>query len=219
MQYYPKTLSAKDIRNLVGESPVMLEVGCHDGTPPDSHTLTFLEAMPGIRLYCFEPDPRPAARFRKLIGDDPRVTFYEQAVGDINGLKEWNASGGQAGGREDWDLSGSLQKPTEHLVRSPEITFTKAAPVKCVRLDTWHRLNWHKGTIDCAWCDLQGGQRAFLAGAQDTLPFIRYMYIESHSTPLYENEPTQEELITLLPDFEPLGIYERDNILFKYRTP
>ncbi len=215
---HPAGLTAKDIRSLVGKSPTMIEVGCHDGNPPDSHTLTFLEAMPGIRLYCFEPDPRPAARFRKLIGDDRRVTLYEQAVADITGLKDWYASGGKAGSREDWDLSGSLQEPTEHLKHSPEITFTKGAPVSCVTLDTWHRLNLCEGVIDFSWMDIQGAQRAFLAGAQETLAWIRYLYIEAHRTPQYKDEPTQEELIALLPGFEPLGIYERDNILFLNRS-
>ena len=213
MNHYPAGLTAEEIRDLVGEAPAFLEVGSHEG----SDTVKFLAAMPGIRIYCFEPDPRPIARFKQTIGDDPRVTLYEQVVADINGLKQFYASTGKAGHMDDWDYSGSLQRPTGHLAHSPEIRFKEPVPVVCVRLDTWHRLNLHERAIDFAWIDIQGSQRAFIAGAQKTLPFIRYLYIEAHHEPMYDGEPTQEELIALLPGFEPLAVYELDNILFQHR--
>ncbi len=218
MKEYPRDMQADEIRALVGESPIMLEVGSHEG----SHTVQFLKAMPGIRLYCFEPDPRPIARFKQTIGDDPRVTLYEQAVADVDGLKPFYASTGKAGDRDDWDFSGSLHKPTGHLARSPEIKFKEPVNVTCVRLDTWHRIIFCSmcaqiEQIDFAWCDIQGAQRNFIAGARLTLAITRYLYIEAHSEPLYDGEPTHDELIALLPGFEPLGVYGGDNILFHNR--
>jgi hypothetical protein len=70
--------------------------------------------------------------------------------------------------------------------------------------------------IDFIWADLQGGQVFFIAGARMALSVTRYLYIECHEQPLYADEPTQDELITMLrPEFTPLGIYERNNILFQ----
>jgi len=216
MQIINHGMTAEEIRDLVGEAPVMLEIGSHEG----SDTAKFLAAMPGIRLYCFEPDLRPLRRAMQLIDGDLRVEFYGRAVADVDGNKPFYASTGKAGSRDDWDYSGSLQKPTGHLTRSPEIKFKEPVLVPCVRLDTWRRQKRRRlglDTIDFIWADIQGGQRDFIAGGRLTLAVTRYLYIECHPTPLYDGEPTRDELIALLPGFEPLGVYGNENILFKNR--
>lgn len=214
MERYDHGISGEEIRQLVGQSPIMLEIGSHNG----SDTASFLEAMPEMRLFCFEPDQRPIASFKETIGDDSRVTLYEKAVADVDGALPFYASTGKAGGFDDWDFSGSLCEPTGHRKYSPAITFKAPAPVPCVRLDTWYTETLWPGTpIDFIWADCQGAQRQLLAGAATTLGATRYLYIEAHNRPympLYEGEPTQSELIALLPGFQPLAVYERDNVLF-----
>ncbi len=213
MRNYPRGLTAEEIRDLVGEAPAMLEIGSHEGTD----TVKFLATMPGARLYCFEPDPRPRERFRHLIAENPRVTLYDQAVADIDGLKPFHQSTGKAGHMADWDFSGSLHEPTGHLKQSPEIGFKPPVDVRCCRLDTWHTCNPHIRKVDFAWVDIQGAQVDFIEGAKLTLAATRYLYIEAHHKPLYDGEPTHEELIAILPGFAPLAVYARDNILFKNR--
>ena len=207
---FARNLSANDIHALVGDAPVIVEAGCHDGTDTEQ----FLDAMPVARVFCFEPDSRPAARFKQRFSDDRRVTFYQQAVSDCDGYKPFFASTGKAGHMDDWDYSGSLCRPTNHLTRSPEISFKEPKGVSCVKLDTWHNCNPHIRMVDFCWADLQGHQRAFIAGARLTLAVTKYLYIEAHHRPLYEGELTQDELIALLPGFTPIGIYALDNILF-----
>ena len=85
----------------------------------------------------------------------------------------------------------------------------------CIRLDTWLACNPDINRIDFAWVDNQGAQLDFLAGAAKTLPRIRYLYIECHQIPQYDGEPTRDELVALLPDFTPLGLYGAENILFR----
>ncbi len=210
---HPRGLTAEEIRGLVGESPLMLEIGSHEG----ADTAKFLAAMPGIELYCFEPDQRPIARFKKRIGDDSRVTLYELAISDCDGSHRFFPSTGKAGHMDDWDYSGSLNRPTGHRERSPEIDFKEQIEVPTNRLDSWlHVTEIGNRLIDFAWVDPQGSQRKVIAGGQETLARLRYLYIECHHPfPLYEDEPSREELIALLPDFEPLGIYAQDNILFR----
>ncbi len=223
---FPHELTAENIANFVGRSPLMLEIGSHEG----ADTVKFLQAMPGITLYCFEPDQRPISRFKQLIIADPRVVLYEMAVAHVDGDHVFHPSGGKAGHMEDWDYSGSLNAPTGHRERSPEIIFKEPISVPCIRLDTWlanvtvsgeeleEGIPWHE-VLDFAWVDPQGSQRKVIAGGQKTLARLRYLYIECHHPfPLYEGEPSREELIALLPDFEPLGIYAQDNILFKHRN-
>lgn len=217
MKTVDRSLRAEEIRVLVGTAPFMLEIGSHEG----ADTACFLTAMPKIRLHCFEPEQRAIARFKQAIGSDPRVTLYEKAVSDTDDPSPFNASTGQAGGRKDWDFSGSLEVPTGHLTRSREIKFKPPVPVPCIRLDSWLAPRQpDDAAIDFIWCDPQGSQRRIIAGGRRALSLTRYLYIECHSPPLYENEPTQAELIDELNgalDFEPLAIYDLENILFKNR--
>lgn len=218
MHNIPRDLTAGEIRNMAGDSPVMLEIGSHEG----ADTVKFLAAMPGVRLYCFEPDQRPITRFKQLIGENDRVSLCEKAVADVDGPLQFFASTGPAGDREDWDFSGSLQEPTGHYQRSPEIKFKPPSPVPCVRLDTWLGDNPHIHAIDFIWCDPQGSQRRIIAGGKRALSITRYLYIECHyPTPAYDGEPTRDELIDEMNgalNFEPLGIYATDNILFRNRS-
>lgn len=212
MRSISREIEPDEIRQLVGtDAPILVECGAHEG----SHTVKFLAAMPGIRLYCFEPDKRPIARFKQAIGDDPRVELHEVAVTDFDGCKPFYASTGKAGDREDWDFSGSLQRPTGHLTRSPEIAFKEPVAVPCIRLDSWLRHRPHIERIDYLHADIQGEQRNFIAGAQVALAMTRWIYIEVHHKPLYAGEPTHDELTALLPNFELQCVYARDNLLFR----
>lgn len=214
MEIHKRGITAEEIKGLVGESPLMLEIGCHEG----SDTAKFLEAMPEARIYCFDPEKRATARFKELLGKDPRVSLQEVAVADVNGLRDFHASTGKAGRREDWDFSGSLCEPTGHYTRSPEIKFKEPAPVPCICLDTWYYEAPGVFVIDFIWADIQGSQRLFLAGAGASLSRTKYLYIESHNPPAYANEPTQTQLMVLLAEgFNPVGFYG-ENILFQNRS-
>jgi FkbM family methyltransferase len=214
LPHYPK-LTATEIAGMVGTSPLMLEIGACDG----EDTEKFLAAMPQARLVCFEPDPRPRGVLCERLAGSPQVTVVSKGVTDTDGVKPFWPSGGKAGHAEDWYYSGSFSEPTQHKVRSPEITFGEPQHMPSTRLDTWLDERDPKcelAAIDFVWADLQGGQVAFIAGARLALSITRYLYIECHTTPLYADEPTQEELVIMLrPEFEPLGIYEQDNILFR----
>jgi FkbM family methyltransferase len=223
LPHYPK-LTATEIAGMVGSAPLVLEIGAADG----EDTVQFLWAMPKARLYCFEPDERAYRKFAERMRDagmhdhrkPVRFTLYYKGVTDVDGDKPFWPSGGKAGHLDDWYYSGSYSQPTYHKERSPEIKFPKKpVTMPSIRLDTW--LNemdpdGNVNAIDFVWADVQGGQVAMIAGARMALAITRFLYIECHEQPLYADEPTQEELITMLrPEFEPLGIYERNNILFR----
>ncbi len=213
MQEYRHDLTAEEIRDLVGVSPLMLEIGSHEGTD----SIKFLRAMPRMWLHCFEPDPRPIARWHERIGKWNATALTEKMVADVDGEKPFWQSTGKAGHMDDWDYSGGCSEPTGHYKRSPEIAFKPPVMLPSIRLDTWYGRKID--LIDFIWADVQGGQRALIAGGQEALNGTRYLYIECHHPfPLYEGEPSRDELIDLLPGFEPLAIYAQDNILFKSRS-
>ncbi len=69
--------------------PVILDIGCNDGTD----TQHFLNLCPQAQLYCFEPDPRAIARFRKKLGPSlDKVKLLEIAISDRNGVIEFHPS-------------------------------------------------------------------------------------------------------------------------------
>ena len=215
-----------EIARLVGhQDPVFLEIGCNNGWD----TLTFLEAFGGGRFYCFEPDPRPAADFRKNV-TDPRVRFYEVAISDKDGYTTMYRSSGMPpkhskskyGLDGDWNLSGSICKPTGHLEYSPWVTFPEShrLEVEMMRLDTWFA-SAPETEIDFIWADVQGAEALLLIGGQETLRHTRYFYTEfvnpkAHRTDeLYEGQPSLEKICQMVPNHNLIAICGNDNALFK----
>src|SRR2546430_2762599 len=111
-------LSKAEIHDLLGrDDPMILEIGCNDGTD----TLEFLAEFPDCRIHCFECDPRPIHSFRSHVSDD-RCQLHEVALSDRAGVATLHMSGGTGSPlREDWDLSSSLLEPTGHLSMVPWI--------------------------------------------------------------------------------------------------
>jgi FkbM family methyltransferase len=214
-------LTPEGIRQLVGKAPIMLEIGCNDGTD----TLKFLGAMPAARIHCFEPDPRAIARFKSQVDDD-RVTLNEVAVGDTDGLARFYGSSGEVPSHErrqeypchfldEWDLSGSLRRATGHLARSQWVTFPEEKQIltPVVMLDSWLADNSSIALIDFIWCDVQGAEDAVVRGGQRTLGRTRYFYTEFSNTPLYEGQMSLAALQAMLPGFKLLGVYGENALL------
>lgn len=215
-------IADSELLALIGRNdPFIVECGCHDGRD----TKRFLDLFPQCKVLCFEPDPRPIERhdppgFYDRIGElNPRVSLVMAAVGAEQTVATLYRSTGQPPNHtvKDWDHSNSLRPPTGHLEWSKWCEFpeSKQLPVVTVTLDS----QWMSTVprIDLLWADIQGGQVAMLAGAKLTLPSVRYLYIECHKSPMYDGEPTQQEMIEMMAasGFEPLGLYEGYNFLFR----
>lgn len=208
------------VRLIQQDDPIIVECGAHDGRD----TQRFLRLWPKCRVICFEPDPRPIERhappgFLDRVGKDPRVTLVRAAVAEGSGVATLYRSSGQAPGWPvfDWDHSNSLRRPTWHLRHSPWCRFLPELQIKVptVSVDEWLQSKPEIGDVDLLWVDIQGGQRAFLAGGRDLLKRAHWLYIECHAMPLYDGEPTQDELCDALDNWEPRGCYEDHNLLFE----
>lgn len=197
------TISRKLIRECVArEDPTILEIGCNDGT----HTLWFLEMFENPKVYCFEPDPRAIARFKRKVGLRSNVNLAEIALSDYNGDVIFYQSGGQRSAEhakvmpEGWDQSGSIRRPKEHLTAHPWVTFDEKILVPTSTLDTWcdkHGIE----AVDFIWMDVQGAELDVFRGGKDTITKTRFIYTEYSDNELYEGQPNLRQLIEYLDDF------------------
>jgi len=204
------------IRNLIDrDNPIILDVGCNDG----EHTQMFLNLFPNARVFCFEPDPRAAQRFKARV-TNPRAELFEIAIGAWNeDSVPFYQSGGWPSNEskqqlpEGWDFSGSIHKPARHLAMHPWCTFDQTIEIIVRRLDTWaveHGIE----TVDFIWADVQGAEGDLVRGASGMLPGTRFLYTEYSDRKLYEGQVTLAQLCVMLPHFEIAHAWS-DDVLFR----
>jgi FkbM family methyltransferase len=205
-------ITAKDLRASAGRpDPLILEIGANDG----GHTKWFLETFENPTIYCFEPDPRASARWRRNIGTRTNVRLFELAMSDRDGEITFYQSGGERDGAhtetmpDGWDLSGSIRKPKDHLLIEPGVTFESTIRVATTSLDRWadeHSI----GAIDLLWMDVQGAERDVLSGGRRALARTRFLYTEYSEREMYEGQYTFKQLVKALPGFEVVTRYPAD---------
>lgn len=207
-------LEIGDLPALLGTAaPVILEVGCNDGT----HTRRFLDVFPEARIYCFEPDGRARRRFAQNV-QDARVTLIPIAIGAADGWTPFYASRGAPSAEwaarlpEGWDLSGSIRRPKRHLRRNPWCEFDAGTPVQVRSLDSWAREHGVE-EVDLIWADVQGAEGDLVAGAPQVLARTRYLYTEYNNEEMYEGQLDLRRLLARLPDFEVLHRFPGDVLL------
>lgn len=204
-------LTFDEIKKLIiRPNPVVLEVGAHDGTD----SLNFLNTFPGVRLFCFEPDPRAIAKWESKVSPH-RATLYKTAVSDHIGTATFFQSGGSPRpGVNDWDHSSSLCEPTGHLQHSPWCTFEKKIVVETTTLDEWNKGHAQFGYIDFIWADTQGAENKMLLGAKDVIPKTRYIKLECHRSELYAGQWKESQFCEHLKGWTLMGRFG-DDLLFR----
>lgn len=208
---FKDVLSGEDLFHLIGKhNPVIVEVGANCG----QSTVTFLEQMPNAFVYCFEPDPRAIANFRKMISH-PNVELIEAAVGSNNGTIIFNqSSGAEHINPNGWDHSGSIRKPKTHVEVWPWVEFKKQISVPIVRLDDWISEK-NIPVIDFIWADVQGAESDLIEGAISTLRNTKYFYTEYSDMEWYEGQINYLDLTDLMLElgFEVVHKFQSD-VLF-----
>ena len=203
------SFSHETVAKLVAKpDPTILEIGCNDG----SDTLELLRLMPAAKVYCFEPDPRAVTRLKQRFGPDlHKITLSEIAIADKTGpISFYPSTGDDRAG--DFDQAGSIRTPKNTVLESPWVKFTKPITIKASRLDDWCAEN-HVREIDFLWMDVQGAEGDVIAGAQNILPHVRYVYTEYSNNELYEGQLSFRQLVSRLPSFEVLTRFPGDVLL------
>lgn len=204
------------LRRYIGNaSPTILDIGCNDA--PELRGL--LQAFENPRIFCFEPDPRAAQRFKTRYAGHQNLVLFEMALSDHDGEIAFYQSGGQPRTPEDadsmpqgWDQSGSIRRPKEHLAAVPWITFEHTIKVASCRLDTWCNRQRIEA-IDLIWMDVQGAELDVFRGGRETLSKTRFIYTEYSDSELYQGQVPLRQLLRELPDFKVLVRYPTDVLL------
>jgi len=190
-------MTKEEIKQLVGENPLILEIGCADGTDTK-------ELMKIGTVYGFEPEPKNIAILETIKG----INLFQGAVGNSDSQVVFNRS--STDNPNALSLSGSIMKPKNHLKRWDWIFFKEQLVVNCVRLDTFCK---DMPLIDFIWCDAQGAEEQIILGGSETLKKTRYFYTEYGNDEQYQDQPTLERILGLLPNFEIVKDYKTDILL------
>ena len=210
-------IDPQEIKRLIGKSnPTILDIGCNDG----AHTQLFFELFEFAHVSSFEPDWRAQDRFRNTTAlTCPRARLFPVALGATDGTTEFYPSEGDGVLQPKiWDYSGSIRKPKMHLRRHPWCKFGPATTVPVMRLDSWARA-WGITHVDFIWADVQGAEGDLIWGGTDTLARTRYFFTEYSDEEMYEQQPTLEHLLKLLPTFRIVHLYPEDVLLRNEALP
>lgn len=206
----PNGLPKYKIKRLIGKNPTILEIGTNDGMD----SVTFFQIVPNVKMYCFEPHPIAAERFRRRISELKKrkkvnCRFFEVAISDKDGTAKFNACID-----DNYSAQSSLKSPKNILKddKSPS-AYGKKITVKTQKLDTWYEKN-NPGVIDFIWADVEGAERELIHGGKKTLnKKTKYLYTEFSDNEEFENQPKLKEILSMLPQFELIGIYGNNALL------
>ena len=177
-------------------SPCIVELGAHTGEDEVWLRESCIDAyggIAGVHYVMVEPDPRncqfildrqQTSRIRRLIIG---------AVADQDGEALFHMSDNERTGDHG---SGSILEPTGHKTGMPWIKFDRATWVRTYTLDSLFDREW-LSKIDLLWTDVQGSERAMLAGGKEALRHTRFLFMEVENVELYAGQALKPELIEL----------------------
>jgi FkbM family methyltransferase len=208
-------LSMAELARLISkEDPVILEIGCNDGSDTKRLRATFPDAF----IHCFEPDERARKRFLANGGMETCTSMHPCAIGASDGHTTFYVSSGRETSEmpEGWDLSGSIRKPVNHLKAVPWVKFDQKTEVEVITLDSFFEKE-NVSLVDFIWMDVQGAELDVIRGGSAALRAVRYLYTEYDNDGLYDGGATLAEICRHLPGFVLLKRYH-DDALFVNRS-
>lgn len=202
-------LDVRSLKDIIDNpSPIILEIGSNCGQT----TIELIENFPNAIIHCFEPDPRAIKKFKNII-NHPNVFLHEIAIGNQDGIIEFNQSaGGEEIDPEGWDHSGSIRKPKAHLEMFPWVRFEKKLNVRVMRLDEWASDN-KIDFVDFIWADVQGAEGDMILGGLELLKKTKFIYTEYYDNECYAGQLNLNEIYQLLNQFLILVKYQNDVLL------
>jgi FkbM family methyltransferase len=158
----------------VGNLKYIVDVGANTG----QWTTMLLDCVTPQKLIVIEPEPRAFAKLKKHFADNPRIDLHNVAVGDKNGTAKLKITRDTTG--------ASLLKPREEMRELIGSNWTITSEVE-VPMTTLDRLLVNLAEISLLKIDVQGYEKAVLAGAVRTLVKTKFVLVELNYMPQYEN--------------------------------
>jgi len=183
------TIGIQTLIPLLGQSPLIIEIGAHTGTD----TQKFASAFPRGRIYAFEPHPKLFCMALQATACFHNVTLVPVALGNSLGFQIFRQSSGTSDG------SGSLLEPAAVLARHPTVHFRKQDEVVVATstLDEYAAMSGIE-RIDLIWIDAQGAEGLIFEGATTILKCTKYVYAEISTISEYKGALTYSQIKCLL---------------------
>lgn len=141
-------------------------------------------------IVSFEPLSTAYAALEQAALSDAHWTTQQLALGDAAGEAELHVAGNGAS-------SSLLEMRAAHTDAAPQARYVGTERVRVARLDDLDLA----GERLMLKLDVQGNERAVLAGAADTAQRVRVVECELSFVELYEGQALFEEQLALLADF------------------
>jgi len=198
------------------EDPIIVEIGAHYG----EDSVRFVETFKNAQVYCFEPDPRNIAIFRKHI-DNERITLFEYALSNEEGEAEFFQSfqdytKDTVPEKYDWISEEDYQEKklnnsgSSSLKKGYKHTLSDTIVVKTKRFDNWMVEN-DLTMVDLAWIDVQGAEAMVIEGMASEITNVNFIWIEYGETD-YDGGLSRQQTVSLLREkgFKPLKDFHND---------
>ena len=208
--FIQRDISFRYLRKIINaENPIIIEIGAEIGTD----TVKFEKFLSSPTIFSFEPDPRNFKKLENKVKNYKNIIISNLAISDKKSSSDFFLSEDIYGDR-DGQGSSSLKQPKNVGEIFSTILFDEKIRVDTISLDEWvEEKNIKK--IDFIWADVQGAEDLIINGAQKTLNNLtRFFYTEFSNNELYESQPSLEQILSLLPDFEVKKLYT-SNVLLK----
>jgi FkbM family methyltransferase len=196
----PLAVQARLLRDV--PRPVIFDAGANVGDT----CAAYRRALPGSRVYAFEPFPPVFSRLADRFSSDPAVQCFPTALAASEGTRELHSHA------VHYTNSLLLARPAAGQHWGEDLFSPRGAvAVECVTIDAMRsRLNLD--TIDILKLDLQGAEAEALRGAELSLRErrIRLVYSELLVAEDYEGQSRLEDLFGLLgaAGYRLFGLYD-----------
>lgn len=147
------------------------------------------ETYPRARIIAFEPLPDVAEKMVSNLRDRPRVELRAQALGGFDGTVTLR--------RNEYSPASSVLRLRSDAAESFNLLERDSMQVPVVRLDTALRGADLESPV-LLKLDLQGYELEALRGAEETLTRTRHVLVEIGLQPMYEAEPTFEDVYAFM---------------------
>jgi FkbM family methyltransferase len=141
------------------------------------------------QIVSFEPLAAAHARLAAVTASDPAWTVHRLALGDREGEATLNVAGNEGAS------SSLLAMRDQHRRVAPHAAYVAEETIRIRRLDA---VDLPVGERLMLKLDVQGGERAVLDGAVETLPRVHAIECELSLVELYEGQALMGELVARL---------------------
>ncbi|MDT5022455.1 MAG: hypothetical protein QOC88_3207 [Mycobacterium sp.] len=176
----------------------VVDVGANRG----QFSLFALHTFPAASIISLEPLPEPAARFRRVFAQEPRVTLHNAALGPDTGQSVMHVS------RRD-DSSSLLPITAAQAELFPGTDEVRTETVRTAPLSAFvDSTSIEEPAL--LKLDVQGYEMEALRACGDLLDKFTYVYAEGSFVELYEGQVLADDLIAWLREqgYELVGSYE-----------